>query len=49
MTECLSRLRQGCSARNAGMLVLALQHAIPDYSPSEHILARVQLAHRAAR
>jgi FlaA1/EpsC-like NDP-sugar epimerase len=49
MPACLSDLREGCATRDASMLVLALKCAIPDYSPSEHILARVQLAERAGR
>jgi FlaA1/EpsC-like NDP-sugar epimerase len=47
MTACLADLREGCATRNAGMLLLALKRAIPDYAPSEHVLARVQLAQRA--
>ena len=47
MTVCLNTLREGCAARDTGSLVLALKNAIPDYSPSEHILARIVHAHRA--
>jgi FlaA1/EpsC-like NDP-sugar epimerase len=40
MTTCLSDLREGCAARDAGVVVQALKSAIPDYSPSEYALSR---------
>lgn len=48
ITACLAALHEACASRNTGMAVDALRSAIPDYSPSEHILARVGYAHRAA-
>ena len=41
MEACLSALREACAMRNTGGILSALTTAIPDYSPSEHLLARV--------
>jgi FlaA1/EpsC-like NDP-sugar epimerase len=48
MAGYLSTLRDACATRNTGMAIDALRSAIPDYSPSEHVLARVGFAHRAS-
>ncbi|HEU5023228.1 MAG TPA: polysaccharide biosynthesis protein, partial [Bryobacteraceae bacterium] len=45
---CLADLREGCESRDAASVVLALKKAIPDYTPSEHILARAQASLRHA-
>jgi FlaA1/EpsC-like NDP-sugar epimerase len=45
---CLDTLREGCAARDVTSVVSALKTAIPDYTPSEHILARTSLQQRAA-
>jgi FlaA1/EpsC-like NDP-sugar epimerase len=45
---CLDTLREGCAARDVTSVVNALKTAIPDYTPSEHILARTSLQQRAA-
>jgi hypothetical protein len=45
---CLAILRAGCASRDAGSLIMALKAAIPDYTPSEHILARIMDLQRAA-
>jgi hypothetical protein len=45
---CLATLREGCASRDAGLLIMALKTAIPDYTPSEHVLARVMDLQRAA-
>ncbi|HVW12034.1 MAG TPA: nucleoside-diphosphate sugar epimerase/dehydratase, partial [Bryobacteraceae bacterium] len=46
---CLTALREGCEARDAATVVLALKKAIPDYTPSAHVLARAEasLGHAA--
>jgi FlaA1/EpsC-like NDP-sugar epimerase len=44
---CLSTLRESCAARDVGSLILALKTAIPDYSPSAHVLSRIVYANRA--
>jgi FlaA1/EpsC-like NDP-sugar epimerase len=46
MKACLGALREGCEARDAASVVQALKTAIPDYTPSVHVLAR---AERSAR
>jgi hypothetical protein len=48
MAGCLATLRAGCAARDTGSLVAALQAAIPDYTPSDHVLARIESSQRAA-
>jgi FlaA1/EpsC-like NDP-sugar epimerase len=45
---CLNALREACKARDAASVVLALKSAIPDYTPSEHVLARAQASLRHA-
>jgi len=45
---CLAALRDGCEARDAAGVVLALKKAIPDYTPSAHVLARAEAALRHA-
>jgi FlaA1/EpsC-like NDP-sugar epimerase len=47
MKACLATLRDGCAARDAGALIAALKTAIPDYSPSDHILASIVPLQRA--
>ncbi len=49
MKVCLAALREGCANRDTGLLISTLTQAIPDYTPSEHVLARVELAQRAAK
>lgn len=48
MRACLAALRQGCETRDAGAIISALRNAIPDYSPSEHVLARIEYSRHAA-
>jgi hypothetical protein len=45
---CLTALREGCRDRDAASVLLALKTAIPDYTPSEHVLARAQASLRHA-
>lgn len=45
---CLAILREGCASRDAGSLIMALKTAIPDYTPSEHVLARIMDLQRTA-
>ena len=45
---CLAALRQSCAARDVGTMIVALKTAIPDYSPSGHVLARIQYSQRAS-
>jgi FlaA1/EpsC-like NDP-sugar epimerase len=47
-SACLALLRESCAARDVGSLIFALRTAIPDYSPSEHILASALQLQRAA-
>ncbi len=47
MTACLANLRAGCAARDTGTLVSELKAAIPDYSPSAHIMAQAVPLQRA--
>ena len=49
MTACLATLREGCATRDTGSLITALRTAIPDYSPSEHVLARIVRLQQASR
>ncbi len=44
MLAWLETLREICEGRDAGRLVVALKEAIPDYSPSAHLLKRVVAA-----
>lgn len=48
MNLCLAALREGCAARNSGAVIDALREAIPDYTPSEHVLSRIEISQRAA-
>ncbi len=45
---CLTALREGCRERDAARVVLALKTAIPDYTPSPHVLERAQASLRHA-
>jgi FlaA1/EpsC-like NDP-sugar epimerase len=45
---CLATLRDSCSTRDAGSLITALKRAIPDYSPSDHVLARILQLQKAS-
>ncbi len=47
MKACLSVLRDGCANRNAAAVVAALTTAIPDYTPSAHLMAGVVPLKRA--
>jgi FlaA1/EpsC-like NDP-sugar epimerase len=49
MNACLDALRRGCAARDAYSLIQTMTAAVPDYLPSEHILARISpFVHLAA-
>ena len=48
MGACLATLREGCASRDAGSLIRALKKAIPDYTPSEHVLGRIMDLERVA-
>src|SRR3569833_235099 len=45
---CLTALREGCKARDAASVLLALKAAIPDYTPSQHVMARAEASLRHA-
>ncbi len=47
MGRCLNVLRDGCAVRNAGSILTAIQTAVPDYTPSEHVLAHAAMAQHA--
>jgi FlaA1/EpsC-like NDP-sugar epimerase len=48
MKACLAALREGCAERDTASVVLALKKAIPDYTPSAHVLARAEASLRHA-